>query len=67
MDKITVKFTREYETKGAVRYNEIDKDGRTTLKPNDPYARIGTLYIRKQAFNGSAIPDNITVTIEKAP
>jgi len=60
----SVTFVKEYETKGAVRYNELDVDGQTTLKPNDPYAKIGTLYIRKRMFNGSDAPNKIVVTIK---
>lgn len=43
-----VLFDFEYETKGAVRYQEIDADG-NPLKIGKG-ASIGTLYIRKEAL-----------------
>ena len=50
----------DYETKGAVRYTEVDAAGDMV----DRYAGVvGTLYIRKSALSGD-IPKKLTVTIE---
>jgi len=49
-----VRFKLEKETKGALRYQEVDERG----EPIEPaWAKIGTLYIRKSAFErGTAWP-----------
>lgn len=55
--KVTLKFTIEKETKGAVRYAE-DKDALSE-------GVVGTLYVRKSAFKElGQIPQTLTLTIE---
>jgi hypothetical protein len=57
---LAAKFILERETKGAVRYQEIDEKD----KPLDvAAAKIGTLYIRKATFSADA-PKRIKVTVE---
>lgn len=56
----TLHFTVEKETKGAVRYKEVNADGSDTFD-----AKIGTLYIRKSAMGGKLI-DKVTVTVAEA-
>jgi hypothetical protein len=53
-------FTLEKETKGALRYNEVDKDGKAIEHPD---FAIGTLYLRKSAFP-APFPQAIAVTVE---
>lgn len=61
MAKIIAIFTVERETKGAVRYQEIDVKG-NILEMGD--SKIGTIYVRKTAFNSPTFPQKITVTVE---
>jgi hypothetical protein len=56
---ITVKFKLEKTTKGAVRYQEIDDNG----APAEAWAKIGTLYVRKTAFERDSIPQTLTVSV----
>ena len=52
-------FQLERETKGAVRYMEVDdKD-----KPIQEDFKIGILYFRKSAF-GAKIPERLTITVD---
>lgn len=57
-----VKMKLLAETKGALRYVELDPDGspRTT---SEAECIIGTLYLRKLMM-GTDKPDEITVTVE---
>jgi hypothetical protein len=57
----TVTMTLEKETKGALRYQEVDEKH----EPIEPaWAKIGTLYLRKTAFErGKKPPTLLTVTI----
>lgn len=57
--KLTFKF--EKETKGAVRYQEVDPDGQPAFAP-----KIGTLYVRKSALPSRDIPQGVTITVEFA-
>jgi hypothetical protein len=57
--ELTAKMVFERETKGAVRYQEVDSDGKA-LDILDSI--IGTLYIRKTALNGQA-PKTVTVIV----
>ncbi len=57
-----IKFQMEYETKGAIKYNEVLPSGRVAHYPNVPGAIVGTLYVRKDAFPG-VIPPELFVTI----
>lgn len=60
MQKIVAKFQRKNETKGAVRFEELDNKG-SVIDFTD--CQIGTLYIRKSALQ-MPFPDFITVTVE---
>jgi len=46
-------------TKGALRYQECDKQG---VPIGSKSARIGALYVRKTAFNGS-VPSQLTIDL----
>lgn len=56
-----LQFKLDKETKGAVRYQEIEAATDNALRGDD--AVVGTLYIRKQAFAGEEYPQQLTVTI----
>ena len=56
---LTVRFELERETKGAIRYMEVDEDQEAV---EGDAKVIGTLYIRKTAFKGK-VPTALTVTI----
>lgn len=57
----TVHFKLVKETKGALRYQEVDDDG--DAKEDNT---IGTLYLRKDALvEGSKPPKRLTVTISE--
>ena len=59
---IEVRFELEKETKGALRYQEIDEKGEAI---EQALAKIGTLYMRKSAFEqGAAFPQTLRVTVE---
>jgi hypothetical protein len=61
MDKtLTKEFFLERETKGAARYAELNAAG--NIATMEEFA-IGTLYLRKKVFNGSEIPERLTLTI----
>jgi hypothetical protein len=63
MSVIEVRFKLEKETKGALRYQEVDEKGEVI----EAWAKIGTLYVRKSAFErGSAFPQLLRVTVETA-
>ena len=51
------KFKLEKETKGALRYTEVDANGEPTIE------LMGTIYLRKSAFPGQK-PETLTVTVE---
>ena len=55
-------FVLERETKGALRYQQVDNNGKPVTTNNG--AEVGTLYVRKTAFNGSGFPKNLKVTLE---
>lgn len=54
----TIQFKFEKETKGAVRYMEVDESGKEAFAP-----QIGALYIRKSAMPGGKIPQVIQVMV----
>ncbi|MCA1379445.1 hypothetical protein I6F34_01245 [Bradyrhizobium sp. BRP05] len=54
----TLHFVVEKETKGAVRYKEVNADGTDAFAP-----QIGTLYVRKSAMPGKVL-DKLTVTVK---
>ncbi len=57
-----VRFKLEKETKGALRYQEVDERGEPI---EQAWAKIGTLYIRKSAFDrGTAWPQELRVTVD---
>jgi hypothetical protein len=57
-----VRFKLEKETKGALRYQEVDEKGDVI---EQAWAKIGTLYMRKSAFErGTAWPQKLRVTID---
>jgi hypothetical protein len=59
--QIKATFKLDRETKGAVRYQEVDAHG----NPETVYHAIGTLYVRKTAFpKGTAVPAEVTVTVD---
>jgi hypothetical protein len=54
MPTIEMRFKLEKETKGALRYQEVDEKGEVIERA---WAKIGTLYVRKSAFErGPAFP-----------
>lgn len=55
-----LEFKFERETKGAVRYFEVDDEGRKIDNIQD--AVIGTIYIRKSALDGK-VPDKIKLLL----
>ena len=55
----TLYFVVEKETKGAVRYKEVDEAGKDAFAPV-----VGTLYVRKSAMPGR-VPAKLTVTIKE--
>jgi hypothetical protein len=60
--KFSAEFVLERETKGALRYQEVDDKGQPV---ETVWAKIGTLYIRKTAFErGTEPPNRLTVTVE---
>ncbi len=48
-----IMFVLERETKGALRYQEVDDTGKPV---EQVWAKIGTLYIRKTAFERGQTP-----------
>lgn len=60
--KTVVTFQIKNETKGAVRFEEVDATGQVK---DFATATIGSLYVRKSAIKG-AIPQKLTVTVEAA-
>ena len=62
MPIIEARFKLEKETKGALRYQEVDEKNEVI---EQAWAKIGTLYVRKSAFErGSAFPPILRVTVE---
>ena len=59
MTKISVEFSLEKETPGSLRFQET-KSGKV-VKVADG-AKIGTLYVRKDALNGK-VPEKLKVDI----
>lgn len=57
----TILFEKERETKGAVRYREVDNNGFPLTFENG--ARTGTLYLRKDVLGFKDAPLNLTVTV----
>lgn len=60
--KTEVQFRLEKETKGALRYQEVDDKGEVV---EQAWAKIGSLYLRKSALErGAAFPQLLCVTVE---
>jgi hypothetical protein len=57
---ITLHFTVEKITKGAVRYREVNADGSEVFD-----AKVGTLYVRKSAMAGKVV-EKLTGTFKAA-
>lgn len=55
MEKLTITFTLERETKKTIRYEEAAPTGTAPV--------VGTLYVQKWAL-GEEPPKSVTVTIE---
>jgi hypothetical protein len=56
-----VRFKLEKETKGALRYQEVDDKGEPI---EQAWVKIGILYVRKSAFErGTAFPQTLQVTV----
>lgn len=55
-----IQLTLERETKGAVRYQEVDENGQILGKVD---AVVGTLYVRKKAFPDGP-PQTLSVTLD---
>jgi hypothetical protein len=61
--QIEVHFKLEKETRGALRYVEVDEKGEVILEHAS--AKIGSLYMRKSAFeSGAAYPQTLRVIVE---
>jgi hypothetical protein len=61
MAAMEIRFKLEKETKGALRYQEVDEKGEII---EQAWAKIGTLYVRKSAFErGAAFPQTLQVTV----
>jgi hypothetical protein len=58
----TITFVLEKETKGAVRYQEVNAEGKAIEQAESV---VGTIYLRKTALDGK-IPQRVTVTIAEA-
>lgn len=56
-----IKFKLDRETKGALRYAEMDDKG-NIIDGADVY-KVGTLYLRKHAFP-APFPQALKVTVE---
>jgi hypothetical protein len=62
MPVIEARFKLEKETEGALRYQEVDEKGEAI---EQAWAKIGTLYVRKSAFEpGAVFPQTLRVTVE---
>jgi len=58
---LTIFFAFERETKGAVRFQEVDGD-ENPLEIGSG-AKVGTLYVRKSALPIGTIPERITMSL----
>jgi hypothetical protein len=62
MALIEAKFKLKQETKGALRYEEVDEKG---IPVQQAWVKIGTIYLRKSALErGAAYPQELRVTVE---
>jgi hypothetical protein len=57
-----VRFKLEKETRGALRYLEVDENGEVIELP---WTKIGSLYVRKSAFErDAAYPQALRIVVE---
>lgn len=59
-----VHFKIEKQTKGTLRFQEIDDTGAGV---DFQEAKIGVLYVRKTSFKGGKFPEMLKVSIEPVP
>jgi hypothetical protein len=59
---ITCHFKLEKETKGAIRYMQVDGEGNSYGA--EAGAELGSVYIRKSAFKDGSVPQKITMVIQ---
>ncbi|MCK1741350.1 hypothetical protein IVA80_10860 [Bradyrhizobium sp. 139] len=57
---IKLHFAIEKQTKGAVRFKEVNADGSDAFDP-----KIGTLYVRKSAMGGQLV-EKLTLNVTAA-
>ena len=58
---VNVNMILDRETKGALRYQEVNGEG--IALEIGAGAKVGTLYIRKDAFPAGVAPKGVAVTI----
>ena len=61
--QITAKFIHEKTTPGTYRYAETDENG-VQRGRGDTEIKIGTVYLKKQLFEGDEPPLRIEVTVD---
>jgi len=59
--KHTIRFAVEKETPNAVKYQEIDAQGRTL---QNGVAKVGSLYVRKATFGKGVIPNIVEIDLK---
>lgn len=59
---VAVRFRFKNETPGAVRYEEINKDG-DVVKGDK--VKVGSLYLKKTAFGDAKPPKRLKITIRE--
>lgn len=58
-------FKFKNDTKGALRYDEVDEKGNVRAGDADG-AFVGTLYLRKAALKGK-VPKELTIDLDERP
>jgi hypothetical protein len=59
---LEIRLKLEKETKGALRYQEVDEKGEPIEQAS---AKVGTLYLRKSSIeHGAPFPKALRVTVE---
>lgn len=64
---VDIQFALRNETKGAVRFVELNADNEPIEKVDDEDGAIGSLYVRKQFLDNlgiKTVPEGCTVTIQ---
>lgn len=54
------------ETKGALRYDEVRRDGFTVLTVQEG-APVGSMYMRKSAYPDGKYPERLIIEITEEP